>query len=181
MSRVTLELCWQQTDKTFCLISSFNHTFSWRHKSWYFQWVTLWKIRFILCRPAFVVFCVARGEVKSLKQPLDYFINIIVNLFTLIVWHLIFANCKGRWICKRLSIQIHFAISGLSSSPLGGGAFTSSNTKCPVCQGPFVSPKVRNIFSFLTNIFDFVINIFTQYKTFLTRSWKYVWLYNSWN
>lgn len=36
--------------------------------------------------------------------------------------------------------------SGLSSSPLGGSSFTSSNTKCPVCNGTFVSPKVLPCF-----------------------------------
>ena len=35
---------------------------------------------------------------------------------------------------------------GLSSSPLGGGSFTSSNTKCPVCSGAFVQPKVLPCF-----------------------------------
>jgi len=36
--------------------------------------------------------------------------------------------------------------SGLSTSPLGGNSFTSSNTKCPVCNSTFVSPKVLPCF-----------------------------------
>ena len=46
-------------------------------------------------------------------------------------------------ICRTFD-QVY--ISGLSSSPLGGGSFTSSNTKCPVCSGAFVSPKVLPCF-----------------------------------
>jgi len=36
--------------------------------------------------------------------------------------------------------------SGLSTSPLGGGNFTGSNTKCAVCNSSFVSPKVLPCF-----------------------------------
>jgi len=36
--------------------------------------------------------------------------------------------------------------SGLSTSPLGGGNFTSCNTKCSVCNSTFLSPKVLPCF-----------------------------------
>ena len=49
----------------------------------------------------------------------------------------------STWV--RIEINKVF-FPGLSSSPLGGGSFTSSNTKCPVCSGAFVSPKVLPCF-----------------------------------
>lgn len=55
--------------------------------------------------------------------------------------------CVNLLFYSKLKMEINKVFfPGLSSSPLGGGSFTSSNTKCPVCSGAFVSPKVLPCF-----------------------------------